>query len=978
MIGDGNSWIPKGAMNVMRKRMLVVLMCVLLVGSYPGWSVTGGIAHAAGDFAGGDGTAGNPFKIESADQLDKIRNYLDDHFILNQDIDMSAFDANHPWVPIGDGTTPFTGRLDGQNHTIRNMTIHAPSSAQPVGLFGIVEGGASLVQNLVIEAVEVRGLHHVGILAGKNSGAIRNVGVTGSVYGEDYVGGLVGMTSDSSQVLDSHSAGNVFGVNFVGGLTGAVANSHLSRNYAVGTVTGYNDVGGLSGQVKFGTIVYSYATGEVTGTIDVGGLVGKQDDTGVSYSYATGHVVGCEDVGGLIGDNGNSRTTDSYAAGPVTGSCAGGLGDTVGGLIGDNSDGEIRNSYAIGSVTSGSPIGGLVGYSNWKVTNSFYNRETTGQTDPSAQGLTSEEMRDRSRYVGWDFDTDWDMQAPHHSGYPYVKAAQAFVTYAGNGTDHSGESYSSQSYLPGSVVEVLDIHHGWTKTGYRFNGWNTADDGNGEPYHAHDTIVVNSNVLLYADWEELAAPALIAPADGQFLNNSRPVISGSADAGATVIIMLDGDAAATVTAAGEGSWSWVPTAELADGEHAARAGIADATGHPVNVSAEHTFTVDTVAPVITLIGDATVTLTAGTSFVEPGATVADAEDNVPVTITGSVDHEVPGTYTLQYDAADRAGNAAVSVTRTVRVVERSSDGGGGGGGYRLSDNANLVRLTVKADGDELTLTPQFAADTTRYHAETSAAEVVIEAIPSDSKAAVTIDDAALAGAKTVTLSEGDNGFAFKVKAESGVLKTYNLTIRRLTNPAEPKPEIPACTFRDIKGHWAQALICEALEIGIAEGHSETTFQPQAPITRVEYAAMLLRTLGIGSGPAEAELNFTDREQVPAWAAGVVGHAVENGVLQGYPDRTLRPNEPVNRSEMVAMMARAMKWETLSGDTAFVDDGDIPDWAKGYVIGAVQSNLVHGREGNRFRPTAPATRAEATAMLLRLWHMHHDKDNGSGE
>ncbi|MBP1994665.1 S-layer homology domain-containing protein [Paenibacillus eucommiae] len=925
-------------MNVIQKRFVIVfLVFVLWVGSYPGLIVTGGIVYAADDFAGGNGTTGNPFQIESSNQLNNVRDYLGSHFILNNDIDMSVFDADHPWEPIGNETTPFTGSLDGRNFKITNLTINTPSSGQPVGLFSVVGGTSSFIQNLTIDAVEVRGLDYVGVLAGRNSTTIHNVGVTGNVYGE----------------------------NFVGGLTGASVDSNISNSYASGDVIGTNDVGGLIGRVDNGVVSYSYAAGDVSSPVDVGGLIGKQENTNVSYSYAVGNVVGCEDVGGFVGDNGNSLISNSFATGTVTGSCGSGFqGDSVGGLIGDNSDGDIENSYAIGRVTGDYFVGGLVGISgSGYVNSSFYNKDTTGQSDGSGQGLTSDEMKDSLNYPGWDFDTVWDIQAPHHNGYPYVRAIQAFVTYAGNGTDDGSEQISSQSYLPGSLVEVLDKSHDWTRAGYRFNGWNTAADGSGDTYGAHDTIVLSSNILLYADWKQPAVPTIVTPIDGEYTNNHSPAISGSADEGVTVVINLDGSEAATVTAADDGRWSWTPPGGLADGLHAVSAGVMDSTGNPSSLSAEHAFTVDTVPPVITLSGDASVTLTAGTSFVDPGVTSTDAEEDIRVTITGSVDHQVPGTYTLQYDATDRAGNAAVPVTRTVRIVERSS----GWSGYQSSNNANLAKLTVKADEDELALTPEFAAGTTHYEVKTTADEVTIEAIPSDAKATITLNQANHVGEITVALDEGDNELEFKVRAESGVLQTYNLTIHRLAKPVEPGAGAPVCTFRDIKGHWAESSICEAFEIGIVEGQSETTFQPQANITRVEFVAMLLRTLGINSGSAGSKLLFTDQDQIPAWATDVIGTAVENGVLQGYPDRTLRPMHRVSRSEMVVMMARAMKWEIEQGGTSFADDADIPYWAKEYVHGAVQRNLVHGREGNRFSPMDPATRAEATALLLRLWH-----------
>ncbi|MDF2837934.1 MAG: hypothetical protein K0Q63_3574, partial [Paenibacillus sp.] len=345
-------------------------------------------------------------------------------------------------------------------------------------------------------------------------------------------------------------------------------------------------------------------------------------------------------------------------------------------------------------------------------------------------------------------------------------------------------------------------------------------------------------------------------------------------------------------------------------------------------------------------------------------TVTDAEEDIPVTITGGVDMEVPGTYTLQYDATDTAGNDAATVTRTIRIVERSS----GRGGYQPSKNANLAQLTVKADKDELSLTPKFTSGTTHYEAETTADAITIEAIPSDANAVVFLDEAPHDKARTIALTVGDNEFEIKVRAESGTLKTYAVTIHRAATPLEPKPENPACTFRDIEGHWAEPIICEALNVGIVEGRSETTFQPEAYITRVEFAAILLRTLGINSRPAGDGLPFADQERIPSWATDVVSAAAENGVLQGYPDRTLQPLRHVNRSEMVAMIAKAMKWKLEPGDTSFEDDTDIPDWARGYVNGAVQRNLVHGRDGDRFSPMEPATRAEASALLLRLWHL----------
>ncbi|PID33838.1 MAG: hypothetical protein CR955_00875, partial [Thiotrichales bacterium] len=78
---------------------------------------------------------------------------------------------------------------------------------------------------------------------------------------------------------------------------------------------------------------------------------------------------------------------------------------------------------------------------------------------------------------------------------------------------------------------------------------------------------------------------------------------------------------------------------------------------------------DTIAPVITLSGAATVTLTVGGSYTDAGATaVDDVDGTVTVTVSGAVDTSKVGTYTITYKATDAAGNSAVK-TRTVKVVK---------------------------------------------------------------------------------------------------------------------------------------------------------------------------------------------------------------------------------------------------------------------------------------------------------------------
>ena len=78
---------------------------------------------------------------------------------------------------------------------------------------------------------------------------------------------------------------------------------------------------------------------------------------------------------------------------------------------------------------------------------------------------------------------------------------------------------------------------------------------------------------------------------------------------------------------------------------------------------------DTLAPVITLNGDSTLTHSAGFEYADPGAIANDATDgSVEVTMTGSVDITVINSYTITYTATDAAGNKS-SLTRVVKVID---------------------------------------------------------------------------------------------------------------------------------------------------------------------------------------------------------------------------------------------------------------------------------------------------------------------
>jgi hypothetical protein len=105
-------------------------------------------------------------------------------------------------------------------------------------------------------------------------------------------------------------------------------------------------------------------------------------------------------VGGLVGFN-NGEITNSYATGSVNGAAE------VGGLVGyNNHNGTINSSYATGSVNGYLYVGGLVGVNDGTINSSYFDIQTTGQADNGVgMGLTSLQMKQSGNFTGFDSNT---------------------------------------------------------------------------------------------------------------------------------------------------------------------------------------------------------------------------------------------------------------------------------------------------------------------------------------------------------------------------------------------------------------------------------------------------------------------------------------------------------------------------------------------------------------------------------------------
>ncbi len=108
-------------------------------------------------------------------------------------------------------------------------------------------------------------------------------------------------------------------------------------------------------------------------------------------------------------------------------------------------------------------------------------------------------------------------------------------------------------------------------------------------------------------------------------------------------------------------------------------------------------------------------------------------------------------------------------------------------------------------------------------------------------------------------------------------------------------------LRDIP-QWAAGAVKAAYSMGIINGRvgdDGTAFAPNDNITRAEVMTILGRL--IGNDITVSELTFADNDAIPQWAADGVGKLYTLGVINGYEDNTILPNNNIRRAEAATMM-----------------------------------------------------------------------------
>ena len=225
-----------------------------------------------------------------------------------------------------------------------------------------------------------------------------------------------------------------------------------------------------------------------------------------------------------------------------------------------------------------------------------------------------------------------------------------------------------------------------------------------------------------------------------------------------------------------------------------------------------------------------------------------------------------------------------------------------------------------------------------------------------------------AGGKEVEVKDnGDGTYTFKMpSADAKIVVTF------AEDPDwEPEPEEPAMPFTDVnEGDWFYDVVLYAYDNGLMTGVSATEFAPNQTTTRGMIVSMLARLEGVTSAE---DAGFAD-VAANDWYATAVNWAASVGVVNGYEDNTFRPNAPITREQMAAILYNYADYKgydvSARADLSdYADAASISSWAEDVLAWANAEGLINGMTATTIDPQGATTRAQTAAMFERFLTAH---------
>ncbi|MFE6078519.1 S-layer homology domain-containing protein [Paenibacillus sp. NPDC057886] len=545
----------------------------------------------------------------------------------------------------------------------------------------------------------------------------------------------------------------------------------------------------------------------------------------------------------------------------------------------------------------------------------------------------------------------------------YAQPKRYQITYNSNGASAGNVPLDNRTYKQQTLATILGNTGNLVKTGYTFAGWNTAADGSGENYSVGDTFLIGtSNVTLFAKWL-VSNNGGTNPPDGSDNSSGGNGGNGSNPGSGST---SGGSASGTAgTAPSGGGQANVGVSILVNGKPETAGTLKTSKLNGQNVL---TLIVDEQAVMQKLDAEgknAVVTLPVNSGEKDrvigelTGQLVKFMADKEAMLVlqTDAVSYSVPSrlveinTLAQQLGAEDHFGDvlfhleiapASAETISAAETVARQN-------GYALIGPLFDFNITATY-GDKTVSVDRFN-------------EYVERAITLSNE----VDPTQVTTGVVVEKDGGVRHVPTKITQVNGV---YHAQINSLTNSAYGLVWNPQ-TFVDVVGHWAETEVNDMGSRMVVRGISDTIYNPDASITRSEFAAVIVRALGLQLG--EENDRFSDVNPSD-WYADVVSAASNLGLIDGYADGTFRPTQKITREEAMMIINRTMKLTSLDrklhidtdqDHSRYLDMEQVSYWAKEAVDFSLESGLVSGRSNATLAPKSMITRAETAVLIHRL-------------
>ncbi|GAP93974.1 S-layer homology domain-containing protein [Leptolyngbya sp. NIES-2104] len=182
------------------------------------------------------------------------------------------------------------------------------------------------------------------------------------------------------------------------------------------------------------------------------------------------------------------------------------------------------------------------------------------------------------------------------------------------------------------------------------------------------------------------------------------------------------------------------------------------------------------------------------------------------------------------------------------------------------------------------------------------------------------------------------------------------------------PASAQSTFSDVaSNNFAAPFIQELASRNIIAGFPDGTFRPNDPVTRAQFAAILLKAFP-NAQRVNTPINFSD---VPSnyWGFQAIQNAYATGFLAGFPGGTFRPNDNIPRAQALVSLSNGLRYTASQpADTVlqvYSDAASIPNFARNSIAAATERRIVvNYPDVQTLNPNQVATRADVAAFVYQ--------------